>query len=182
MKIEDLFGTDEFLAPESGSDSGEDLSAYCIRTEEVSENNNESSSDDEKIHGVCEEIMDQTEGNTVEISSGFSRTAVVFTIGLIMAGLVVLSIVTIWVKIRKNTLSYELAAQIRLMKKLSKKKALYKLEYSYLRSTDRIRENINIKNWVEVVPKNIVHVKMKNGSSVSRNKIRLSRKNNPGPP
>ncbi len=89
----------------------------------------------------------------------FPNAILVLGIVLGIACFVVVSVVSLHVKMRKNALSYELSAQTRMMRRLEKRKAMYELEYSFLRSSQSIQSKVKELGWKEITPHSIKFIK-----------------------
>ncbi|MBU1238128.1 hypothetical protein KJ865_00345, partial [Myxococcota bacterium] len=89
----------------------------------------------------------------------FPRTMVLAGVFCIILTFVVISVVTLHVKMRKNALSYELSAQTRMMQRLEKRKAMFELEYSFLRSSQSVTSKVKETGWHEVIPHSIKFIK-----------------------
>ncbi len=89
----------------------------------------------------------------------FPRPLVIFGLFSILLTIVGLCVVTLHVKMRKNALSYELSAQTRMMRRLEKRKAMFELEYSFLRSSRSVTSKVQETGWHEIVPHSIKFIK-----------------------
>lgn len=179
MKFDDLFGTDDLMPVSedekskvnAASESPKSINIEAVEIESDPVSGKIIAEDTELSGEVSVENCPVPESSDNEkrffgmriTGRGGNRKYLIASVILILISGFFVSMATIWVKMKKNRLSYELAGQVRLMKKLSRKKALYKLEYSYLKSRAEVKSAIEKDGWVEIHPKNIIHVKTASG-------------------
>ncbi|MBU1220238.1 hypothetical protein KKF34_15000 [Myxococcota bacterium] len=176
MKFDDLFGTEDLL-PDATTEKEPVETSVPVKTESDHVSGKLSSSEPPPTDALLEnlpppEVSDKEKrffGMRITGQGGNGKYLIASVILILVSGFFV-SMATIWVKMKKNRYSYELAGQVRLMKKLSRKKALYKLEYSYLKSRAEVKSAIEKDGWVEIHPKNIIHVKTALGKKGSKTK------------
>ncbi|MGM0597274.1 MAG: hypothetical protein ACQES9_09565 [Myxococcota bacterium] len=152
----ELFGTEEFKdlaasssdqklpgTPEILSDNKDDIITKPY--------GNEPFEQQEKNNGKKTDIFNFT----------LSKPVILFSIFVFIGIFVLIALVSIYVNSRKKVISYQLSAQTRLMRRLSKKKAIFELEYSYLKSKQTIDSKLKKSNWEEVAPEQIKYIKIR---------------------
>jgi len=113
-------------------------------------------SDQEKRERLSAPSMSEVKGYVKQL---FPRPMIVMGVFLFMITFVVISVVSLHVKMRKNALSYELSAQTRMMRRLEKRKAMFELEYSFLRSRQSVSSKVKETGWTEITPHSIKFIK-----------------------
>ncbi len=87
-----------------------------------------------------------------------SRKLVLGLLVFLLAATVGLSMFTLVMKTRKKAASYELAHQTRLFRRMSKHRAIYELEYAFLRTNSPILEEFTRQGWREITPQDLTYV------------------------
>ncbi|MDA3864888.1 MAG: hypothetical protein PF689_13585 [Deltaproteobacteria bacterium] len=149
-----LFGTEEFKDLATSS-SDQNLPG----TPEISSNNK----DDKITRPYGDDPFEKQENNDSErniFKFTFSKPMILVSIFVFIGICVLIALVSVHVNSRKKIISYQLSAQTRLMQRLSKKKAMFELEYSYLKSKQSIDAKLKESNWEEVAPEQIKYIKI----------------------
>ncbi len=107
-------------------------------------------------------------GSELTFRSLLSRRIVLSLVFFMLASTVAMSLFTLVMKTRKKAVSYELAHQTRLFKRMSKHRAIYELEYAYLRASSPIQEEFSRQGWREITPHDLTYIPMKKSESVVR--------------
>ena len=107
------------------------------------------------------------------LKEAFSTKSLISLIIFLIISLTITSIITIKLKIRKKELSYKLAKQTTLMKRLSQKKAVFELEYAFLKSNENIKEYAKKYNWIHVSPKDIIFISNGKKSDLTKRKNKI---------
>jgi hypothetical protein len=97
-----------------------------------------------------------------------SRRIVLSLVFFLLVSTVGMSLFTLVMKTRKKAVSYELAHQTRLFKRMSKHRAIYELEYAYLRAGSPILEEFSRQGWREITPHDLTYIPVKDSSSGAR--------------
>lgn len=124
---------------------------------------------DSSSTGISDQSPDRTsipEGDELEaitspvmtVRSLVGRGTVLGLLLFILIAAVGLSLFTLSMKTRKKAASYELAHQTRLFRRMSKHRAIYELEYAYLRSSSPILEEFTRQGWREVTPHDLIYI------------------------
>jgi len=110
----------------------------------------------------------EVSASELTLRSLLSRRIVLSLVFFMLASTVGMSLFTLVMKTRKKAVSYELAHQTRLFKRMSKHRAIYELEYAYLRSSSPIQEEFSRQGWREITPHDLTYIPMKKSESVVR--------------
>ncbi|PKN47414.1 MAG: hypothetical protein CVU59_02945 [Deltaproteobacteria bacterium HGW-Deltaproteobacteria-17] len=97
-----------------------------------------------------------------------SRRIVLSLVFFLMISTVGMSLFTLVMKTRKKAVSYELAHQTRLFKRMSKHRAIYELEYAYLRAGSPIMDEFSRQGWREITPHDLTYIPVKDADSGAR--------------
>ncbi|MBU1070213.1 hypothetical protein KJ975_11665 [Myxococcota bacterium] len=97
-----------------------------------------------------------------------SRRIVLSLVFFLLVSTVGISLFTLVMKTRKKAVSYELAHQTRLFKRMSKHRAIYELEYAYLRAGSPILEEFSRQGWREITPHDLTYIPVKDSNSGAR--------------
>jgi len=97
-----------------------------------------------------------------------SRRLVLGLLVFLLAATVGLSMFTLVMKTRKKAASYELAHQTRLFRRMSKHRAIYELEYAFLRTNSPILGEFTRQGWREITPHDLTYVPVRRTAPSAR--------------
>jgi hypothetical protein len=152
-----LFGVEEFEDSSLNDFSQPKIAEDCDDSLNSENFEIESADNDDTIPNEVE--IERTSKNIKDIPL-FTKGLVLTFLFLVLSVFIVLSVVSLHVKTKKNALSYELSSQTKLMRRLEKRKAMFELEYSFLRSNESINSTIEEKEWVEIIPQSIKFIRI----------------------
>jgi hypothetical protein len=95
------------------------------------------------------------------LRSLLNRRVVLGLVLFTLVSVVGMSMFTLAMKTRKKAVSYELAHQTKLFKRMSKHRAIYELEYAYLRTSSPIQEEFARQGWREITPHDLTYIPVK---------------------
>lgn len=130
----------------------------------------------EQISGPLTEAVETPPEKTAPLSAAIpveavrrlvSRRMVLGLLVFLLAATVGLSMFTLVMKTRKKAASYELAHQTRLFRRMSKHRAIYELEYAFLRTNSPILEEFTRQGWREITPHDLTYVPVKRTASTA---------------
>ena len=111
---------------------------------------------------------DETSGPMLAIGALLNRRVLLSLVFFVLVSTVAMSLFTLVMKTRRKAVSYELAHQTRLFNRMSKHRAVYELEYAYLRANSPILGEFSRQGWREITPHDLTYIPVKDTRSVAR--------------
>ena len=94
------------------------------------------------------------------LSGLFNRRLMLGLAFLVLFLFVGLCLFTLVMKTRKKAVSYELSHQTRIFKRMSRQRAVFELEYAYLRANSELLEEFPKQGWREITPHDLTYIPM----------------------